>query len=174
MNYNLPLHVNISSISRSKFEDYHQNVILPNKHRINILRLSNPFTVDIVFSSSRIILKFIHLETLVLDNIDATNLNNIIKYSIYLPKLHSLTIHVIDLIKNSTDFFLHIFRLPKLKYCNLNFQIMDHLNLSSTSTNISSPIEHLVLKPFFPLESFNNLLSYLPQLRYLSIDAIHD
>jgi len=48
------------------------------------------------------------------------------------------------------------------------------LNLSSTSTNILSPIEHLVIEPSFPFESFQNLLSYLPRLRRLSIDVIHD
>jgi hypothetical protein len=161
-------------MSKSKFDHYHQNIIIPNRHRINILRLSNPFTVDIVFSPPRIISKFLQLETLILDYIDPTYLKNILNHSIHLPKLHSLSIHLIDHIRNSTDLCLQIFRLPKLKYCKLNFQIMDYLELSSTETNIFSPIEHLVFKPFFPFESLNNLLSYVPQLRHLSIDVIHN
>ncbi|CAF1267412.1 unnamed protein product [Rotaria sordida] len=171
LNSNLPLQINISTISKSKFEDYHQNIIIPNRHRIDILRLSNPFTVDIIFSPPRIILKFIQLKTLVLDNIDAKYLKNILNHSIHLSKLHSLTIHLIDFIKNSTDFYLQIFRLPKLKYCKIKLSTMDDLTLS---TNIFSSIEHLVINTCFPYESFHNLLSYLPQLRYLSIDVIYD
>jgi hypothetical protein len=74
-------------MSKSSFEHYNKNIILPNKHRINILRLSNPFTVDIVFSPPRIISKFLRLEKLILDNIDAKYLNNILNQSIHLPKL---------------------------------------------------------------------------------------
>jgi len=110
---NLPFQVNISTMSKPKFKYYHQNIIIPNRHRINILRLSNPFTTNIVFSPPKIILKFVQLETLVLDHIDRTYLKNILNHSIHLPKLHSLSIHLTIFIKNSTDIFLQIFRLPR-------------------------------------------------------------
>jgi hypothetical protein len=161
-------------MSKPKFEYYHQNILIPNRHRINILRLSNPFTTNIVFYPPEIISKFLRLETLVLDYTDGTYLENILNHSIHLPKLHSLSIDFIAFIKNSTDIFLGIFRLPKLKYCKLKFHDTSCLNLSSTSTNILSPIEHLVIQTSFPLESFINLLSYLPRLRRLSIDVILD
>ncbi|CAF4202665.1 unnamed protein product, partial [Adineta steineri] len=168
------LRINISTMSKIRFDDYHQKIIIPNRQRILILRLSNPFTTDIIFSPPKIILKFVQLKTLILDKTDSTYLKNILKHMIHLPELSSLSINLIDFIKNSTEFYLQIFRLPKLKYCKLNFQIMAHLDVSSTSTNISSPIEHFVYEPLFPMESFENLLSFLPQLRHLPIHNIHD
>jgi hypothetical protein len=161
-------------MSKSNFEHYHQNIIISNRHRINYLRLSNPFIVDIVLSPPRIISRFVRLESLVLDNIDAKYLNNILNHLIQLPEFYSLTINLMNDIANSTDFYLQIFRLPKLKYCKLKFQSKNNLNSSSTSTNVFSPIEHLVIKNCFPFESFNNLLSYLPRLHHLSIDGLVD
>ncbi len=102
-------------------------------------------------------------------------MKNILNHSIDLPKLlYSLSINLTAFIKTSTEIFLQIFRLPKLKYCKLNFQVMDHLNLSSTSNNKLSPIENFIIKPSFRFESFENLLSYLPRLGHLSIDGMHD
>ncbi len=86
------IQINISTISKSNFEHYHKNIITPNSHRRNILRLSNTFTVDIVFSSSRIILKFRQFKTLIIDNIKATYLNNILNHLISLLKLYSLVL----------------------------------------------------------------------------------
>jgi len=56
-------------MSKLTFEHYHRNIVIPNKYRINILCLSNPFTVDIIFSPSCLILKFYQLKTLILENI---------------------------------------------------------------------------------------------------------
>ncbi|CAF4226210.1 unnamed protein product, partial [Rotaria sordida] len=64
---NILIKTNTPAISKSKFKHY-KNIINPNKNRINILRLSNQFTVDIVFSSPYIISKFIQLEKLILEN----------------------------------------------------------------------------------------------------------
>ena len=88
-------------MSKSNFERYYKNIILPNKHRINFLRLSNPFTVDIVFSPPRIISQFIQLETLILDNINEKYFNNISTDLIFLPKLHSLILNFADYIQIS-------------------------------------------------------------------------
>ncbi|CAF1676095.1 unnamed protein product, partial [Adineta ricciae] len=41
-NSTLPIHVNLSSRSKSTFESYNKDCILPNKHRIQSLHLSNP------------------------------------------------------------------------------------------------------------------------------------
>jgi len=46
---NLPFKVNISIMSKQKFQYYHKNLIIPSRHRINILRLSNPFPTNIIF-----------------------------------------------------------------------------------------------------------------------------
>ncbi|CAF4031042.1 unnamed protein product [Adineta steineri] len=91
-------------------------------------------------------------------------------FFINLSKLSSLTINLTDFIKYSTEFYLQITRLPKLKYCKLSFQIMYHLDVSSA--NIFSPLEHFVYEAVFPMKSFENFLSFLPQLRHLSIHNV--
>jgi len=168
---NLPIQVNISAMSKTSFERYHKNVIIPNKHRINYLRLSNPFTVDIVFSPPRMISKFIRLKTLILDNIKAKYLENILSHLKSLSELQSLTINLFDHIENSSLFYRQIFRLSRLKYCQIKFEAtLDREPLFFE--NKPSPIEHLVIKTRFRYQSFFNLLSYLPKLRYLSIDGL--
>jgi hypothetical protein len=75
-------------MSKPKLKHYHENVIIPNRHRINILRLSNLFATNIIFSPAKIVLKFVQLERLILDDIDITYLKNILNHAIILPKLH--------------------------------------------------------------------------------------
>ena len=112
-------------MSKSNFELYHKNMIKPNKHRINLLRLSNPFTVDIIFSPPRIICDYIQLERLILDNIDAKYLNNILKHSILLLKLHSLVVTPADYVQDPSILFIYIFRLPNLKSCKFTYRTKD-------------------------------------------------
>ena len=69
INSNLPFQINISNLSKTNLELYHEHMINPNRHRINILRLSNPFIVDLVFSPPRTICDFIQLERMSIQNI---------------------------------------------------------------------------------------------------------
>ena len=169
---NLPIEVNISTMSKSTFERYHKNVIIPNQHRIAYLRLSNPFTVDRVFSPPRIITKFVRLQTLILDQIKAKYLENIFIHLSFLSDLKSLSIHLIDPVKNTTLFYLQIFRLRKLKYCRMEFESENDREVLLFIGHETSSIEHLVIKNHFQFPSFQHLLAYLPRLRYLSIDYI--
>jgi hypothetical protein len=118
-----PLQVNVPTMSKSNFENFHKDIILPNKHRINYLRLSNPFTVDIIFSPPSLICDYIQLEKLIFDNINSKYLNNILKHLIHLPKLHSLILSPVDYIQNPSVLFVHILRLTKLKYCKITYRI---------------------------------------------------
>ena len=171
---NLPIPINISTMSKSNFERYHQGIIKPNRHRINILRLSNPFTVDIVFSPPRIISKFIQLETLILDNTKAKYLDNILDHLVYLPKLYSLTLNLTDQVQYPSVLFSQIFCLPKLKYFKITYQTKDDKDpLSIYFTEYDySPIEYLVINSRFSIETFDNLLFCLPKLRHLSINCL--
>jgi hypothetical protein len=172
MHSNVPIQINISTMSKSNFEWYYKNIILPNIHRINILRLSNLLTVSIV-PQPWLISKFLQLETLILDNINGQYFNNTFDHLIILPQLHSLTINTIDYIQNSTLFYIRIFHLPKLKYGKIKFESKDDVQLLPKSTDKFSPIECLVINNRFRFQSFNNLLSYLDQLRHLSINYLN-
>jgi hypothetical protein len=171
---NLPIQVNISTMSKSSFKRYHKNVIIPNKHRINYLRLSNPFTVDIVFSPPVTISKFIQLETLVLDHINAKYLYNILKHAILLPKLHSLVLSLADCMEDISRLLLSILCLPKLKFCKLTYQtkIIEYPSLLFSDEHEHSPIEHFIINSSFRYDFLYDLLSRLPKLRHLTMNSL--
>ncbi|CAF3635086.1 unnamed protein product [Rotaria sp. Silwood1] len=174
INTNLPIQINIPTMSKTNFELYHQNMIKPNKHRINLLHLSNPFTVDIIFSPPRLILQFIQLETLILDNIDAKYLHNILKHSILLPKLYSLVLTPIDYVQDLSTLFIYIFRLPKLKSCKFTYRTKDDEELLPIflADLKHSSIEYLVINSRFPFDSLSDFFFCLSNLRYLSINCL--
>ncbi|CAF3334409.1 unnamed protein product [Rotaria socialis] len=151
---NLHCQVDISTMSKSNFESYYEDIIKPNKNRIKILRLSNPFTIDLIFSPPRVIYILI----------------TFLKHLIYLPKLHSLTVSTIDNIPNPSSIFIQIFQLTKFKYCKIKH------NEDGSPINFDeckqSSIEHLIIDSPFRYELFNKLLTCLPKLRHLSINYL--
>ncbi|CAF1424392.1 unnamed protein product [Rotaria sordida] len=174
VNTNLLIQINVSTMSKSNFELYHKNMIEPNKHRINYLRLSNPFTIDIIFFPARIICDYIQLERLILDNIDTKYLNSILKHLAFLPKLDSLVLTPIDYVQDTSIFFISIFSLPKLKSCILTYRTKyDEQPTPIYMTDFKdSPIEYFLINNRFSIESLNDIFFCLPKLRYLSIDCL--
>ncbi|CAF1403725.1 unnamed protein product [Adineta steineri] len=171
INSNLPIKINISSISKPNFERYYTNIIIPYRHRIKSLRITNIFAVNIILSPQDNISKLTRLETLILTNISSSYLRNL-QYLINLPKLSSLTI----IYKGYTKFdrakiYHQIFQLPVLKYFNVLLGVDSTPILSSMSfaTNKYSSIEHLVIKNNIELDTLYVILSYVPQIRRLSI-----
>jgi len=171
VNSNIPIKINSSAIAKSKFEHYYKNIINPNKNRINILRLSNQFTVDIVFSPPGIISEFIQLQKLILENINVNNLYEIFQELISSINLHSLTLDIAEYLDNSIDIFPKLFLLSKLKYCSIKYQSKSDYNPLSNYLNISS-IEHLTINARFPYNELYKLFYCVPKIRYLSIDYI--
>ncbi|CAF3943893.1 unnamed protein product [Rotaria sordida] len=162
-----PIKINISSMSKTNFQYYYTNILIPNKHRITSICLSNLFIVDFICSSPRIILTFIQLERLILDNIQLKYIQNIPNHLISLFNLHSLTISLIDKIQNKNNFYYSIFRLSTLKYCKLSFESYIRAKPLLISSNEYSSIEHLIIHNESTLDEFRIVLSYLPQLRRL-------
>ncbi|CAF3832632.1 unnamed protein product [Rotaria sordida] len=173
INSNVLTRMNISTISKSNFEDYYQNILIANPNRIKFLRLSNPFTTDIIFPSSRTILNFTRLQILILDNVQIEHFIKVIRRSKELPLLHSLTISLIGYNRALDLLFLNIFRLPKLKYCKIEYQTkVNDYELFYSTRDDSSPMECLIINGQFPIKAFQNLLSHLPKLKHLSINPI--
>ncbi|CAF3494983.1 unnamed protein product [Rotaria socialis] len=174
MNSNLPMTINISTMSKSNFENYYNDILIPNKRRINTLRSSNPFVADILFLPPRLLLEFIHLETLILDKIKMKTFDKIFVELMFLPKLHSLTISPGEYVQSSSHLFSSIFSLHKLKYCKIIIQtkVSETMFPAYLSEYDESPIEYLIIDGRFPFESLNNLLSCLPRLRHLSISTL--
>ncbi|CAF2646192.1 unnamed protein product [Rotaria sp. Silwood2] len=175
INSNVLTKINISTISKSNFEDYYRNIVIPNRNRIKLLRLSNPFTVDIVFALPRTILNFGHLETLILDGVQIRYFTKVVRHLIELPKLHSLTISLTGYKQSLDVIFSNIFHLRKLKYCKIEYEIKrledEPVQLDFTHRDFS-PIECLIINGRFPFNGFQNLLWRLPQLQHLSINCL--
>ncbi|CAF3636099.1 unnamed protein product [Rotaria sp. Silwood1] len=70
---NLPIEIRFSLISKLNFYNSYHQMILPNRHRITLFHLTNPFTIDLILSSSFLSLKFIRVQTLILA--DACNIS---------------------------------------------------------------------------------------------------
>ncbi|CAF4429026.1 unnamed protein product, partial [Adineta steineri] len=79
----LPLKINISTMSKSSFEYYFTNIIIPNQDRIISLHLSNLFIVDRIFSS---LSNFTQLKTLIIHGTEL-QLTNLLNYIAILPNL---------------------------------------------------------------------------------------
>ncbi|CAF1290317.1 unnamed protein product [Adineta steineri] len=172
---NLPLKINISSITRINFRDYYTNFIIPSQDRITSLYITNRFSYDLDISLHRILTKFIRLETLILENIDANYIDNILNDIISLSNLSSLVIITSDDVKDIKHHLLQIFRLPSLKYCKLSLHNSSYYSSKQLplATNQNSPIQQLVIKHKIFTNEIHTLLSYVPQLRYLSLDNLH-
>ncbi|CAF1261763.1 unnamed protein product [Rotaria sordida] len=165
--------INPSIMSNSNFKDYYQNIVKPNQKQINFLRLINPFAINIIFPSPRTILNFNSLETLILDNLHNKKFDEFFDHFMHLPNLHSLNISLTEGIKSLYILFCQIFRLPKLKYCKIEYYSENNEEPLYIDLNYNcSSIEHLIINGPFPFNTFNNLLCCLPKLKHLSMNSI--
>ncbi|CAF1204789.1 unnamed protein product [Adineta steineri] len=168
-NSTLPIEVNLSSISKSTFERYNKDIILPNKHRIHSLHLSNPCLYDDISSPIHILSQFLHLKTLSLNNIESKHLEYLLPTLVSLPCLSSLSITSINIIVNRTAIYSQIIRLPALKYCSLSLKGSHYSEVPLPILDKYSPIEHLIIKHGISTNELYNLLSYIPQLHRLYV-----
>ncbi len=167
---NLPIHINTSFLSKSNFQRYLTQFILPNIERISSLRLWNSFMFDDIFSSSENIKKFIGIKTVILDNVLSLNHLNHLES---LPNLSSLIINQSDHTR-MIDINCHsIFYLPSLKYCKLSLKGNVLFESQTNTSNQLSTIEHLVINSEYDIQELPYLLSCIPNLRRLSIDSLY-
>jgi hypothetical protein len=165
--------VNLSSISKSAFEKYNKDIIVPNKHRIHSFHLSNLLIYDHISSPTHILSEFVRLESLFLHNIESKYLHNLLHELMPVPYLTSLSIISVGKARDKSSIYRQIFLLPALKYCNLSLKEWSGSGLLPVATNEYSPIEHLVINNHEPLHELDALLSYTPRLRRLSLHPVH-
>jgi hypothetical protein len=161
--------IKILFASKSSFQRYYNQIIIPNQHQIKSLHLSNPFIIEHIFSPVPITLKLIQLERLILNQIESTYIENLLDYLLNSPNLSSLVLICEDLTINKNKFYNQIFRLPALKYCKLSFKKSDQFEFLPISMNQFSPIEHFVLVNIYPINDLDVFLSSMPHLNRLSI-----
>jgi hypothetical protein len=176
IDFNLPIKINISSISKSAFQNYYTHIILPRQHRIFSLSITNLLSFDLDISLHLNLSRFNRLEILILENIDSNQLKTVLQDIASLSHLSSLAIIPIDYVENVNDIFLQIFRLSTLKYCKVSFANNQTQpdRLLPFATHEYSSIEQLVIKHTISINNLHRLLSYIPQLRRLSLDCINE
>ena len=154
------------------FNYYYQHAILPYRNRIQSLHLSNPFVIDACFSSVSPISKFIHLQTFFIQGIQSKYLRNLLNELFVLPNLSSLVVKCQDKVANKSDLYKQIFRLSALKYCKLSLKARDRLANVPVGTNEFSSITHLAIEGTSSVDEIVALLSYVSQLKRLSIHEL--
>jgi hypothetical protein len=166
---NLPIKINISSISKSTFHRHLTQIIMPHAHRITSLRLSSPFAGDMYLLLSPMMTKLTRVERLVINNIEGKYIEEVVNHLSCFPVLSSLTITCIDRAKNQNDIYETIVRLSTLKYCQMLIESNEKSPLLSIATNEFSSRERLIIKNKVLVNELDSLLSYFPQLRRLSL-----
>jgi hypothetical protein len=169
---NLPIKVNTSNLSKSSFQEYYQQFIIHNTHRISSLYLLNSLIFKLMFPSRENIIIFTRLESLFLDNIHSIDLADLLDDLATLPNLSLLVINSLTNYRDKTRVYLNLFRLPALKSCRLSLGDSKTLEGLPIAVENFSSIEHLVINDAIYLDDFVPLLSYVPHLRYLSIKCL--
>ncbi|CAF5144539.1 unnamed protein product, partial [Rotaria socialis] len=72
-------------MSKSKFDYYHKNILMPNKNRFHLIRLSNPLMTELIFSSADTILRFTPLGTLIFDHMEMKDFTKLTNHLAHLP-----------------------------------------------------------------------------------------
>ncbi|CAF3731248.1 unnamed protein product [Rotaria sp. Silwood1] len=160
-------------MSKLAFEHYNADIISSNTHRINALHLSIVFIYDLVLSSICILPNLLRLERLVLDKIESKYLTKILDQLFGLLLLFSLIITYNEYVENKTTIYRQILHLPALKYCHLSLggEWSDN-QLLPIATNEYNTIENLIINDSINIEQFCSVLSYILQLRRLSVHSL--
>ncbi|CAF4630955.1 unnamed protein product [Rotaria sp. Silwood2] len=174
LNSNLPIKINISYIRKSKLQHYLTHIIKPYAYRIELFRLSNP-CIDPCLLLLPIMKNLTQLTTLILNYNESNYIEQIVNHLSSLPVLSSLTIISIDTIQNHKNIIYNkIFRLARLKHCQILIELLQCPKSLSVATNEFSTIEHLIINHEISIDQLRILLSYVPQLRRLSIGNLKE
>jgi len=168
INCPLILKVDLSCISKSRFEDCCTYLIQPNIHQIISFHFSNPLTIDLFVSLFCLNSSFIKLESVVFNQINFEKLESILINFSLLPRLYSLTISNNIEVCDSSRIYHLIFNLPVLKYCIISPKFYGGSLSLYPAKDGNSSIEYLSINRHCSLNQFLTLLSYTPKLRRLS------
>lgn len=162
------LKIDLSYLSKSKFEECCTKIISKNLTRVLSLRFTNPLTMDTFLSLISFNESFLHLESISFNEINFEKLESILIYLSILPRLYSLTINNNIEISDSSSIYSLIFRLPFLKSCIISPKFYGGSLLLKPIKNSVSPIEYLSITRHCSLNQFLTFLSYTPNLHRLS------
>ncbi|CAF0859674.1 unnamed protein product [Rotaria sp. Silwood1] len=158
-------------MSKKNFVRRCEELVKPNITRIISLSLSNYCAIDF-FLKLFSIHSFIHLERLILDGVTSNNrLVQLLNSLVSLPRLFTLSITLSSYYVDENNILQCIFRLPVVNYCKLKFrENLDRRSLSCTHDKKfqCQTLKYLVIDGDFCLNQLTPILTYTPQLTYLS------
>ncbi|CAF1049228.1 unnamed protein product [Adineta steineri] len=191
-NSTLPIEVNLSSISKSTFQRYNQDIILPNKHRIHSLHLSNPCLYNDISSPIHILPEFLYLKTLSLNDIESECLEYLWEQLIlsHMPKLRIFDIRHEDLpiditidnhngnqvvLNNSIDKFTSSFWSERQWFFTQQFVHEAYGNCTTFySTNPYRRKYYILGEEIHPSTSLNSKKTHLQSVQHLQIDDANE
>ncbi|CAF1481564.1 unnamed protein product, partial [Rotaria sordida] len=164
----IPIKLETPTICTSNLKRYYKNMIIPNKYRINVLHLSDPFIVDMFATPPHLLSTYSGLEILVLDNIGVKSFNEILNNLNMLSNLHTLIIKPGDCGKSLNIFLLKIFNILKLKHLKSEYKTEFYQSplLYYRDEHHYSTIQ-LVINAYVPYGSFYSLITNFPELHSL-------
>jgi hypothetical protein len=166
---NLPLKIHQCTSSNQSFEFLCLQMIIPNKHRILSLHLSNRSEFIKFFTLNTIDSSFYRLQSLILYEIKSNEIISFLPSLTTLPQLFSLKISLDGLLNDPNEIYRLIFRLPLLKYNKLSAgKVVLQDPIPMTVNEQFSSIEQLVINHTCTLHGLYNILSYTPKLRRLT------
>jgi hypothetical protein len=166
--------LNCHSMLKSVFEYYCKQHIIPNRHKIFSIHLWHPTLIDVLLKHNTLDSSYKQLQSIVLHGIKSEKLLKVLSHLIYLPRLVSLTIHILYIFLDLNIIYQQIFRLPFLKYNQLSFissEILDNqfiLLPSPIDKQQLSSLEHLKLGHYCTINELISILFYTPRLSHLT------
>ncbi|CAF1563307.1 unnamed protein product, partial [Adineta steineri] len=137
--------------------------------RIKLFRLSNP-CIDPCLLLFPLMKHLTQLTTLILNKIEVNHIEPVVNRLSSLPVLSSLTIISVNNLTKKNNIYPKLFRLSKLKYCQISIELLQYpKSILCVATNEFSSIEYLIINNEILIDQLIVILSYVPQLRRLSI-----
>jgi hypothetical protein len=175
LNYSfLSLKVNINDSTKINVENYYTQLIIPNKHRIISLYLTN--RPDVIRNKSSFDIldsSFEHLQSLVLDRVLQKQVFSFLPILSSLPRLFSITLRFNNSISDLTGIYQLIFRLPVLKQIDVSAEGYSLIiPLPFNTSEQCSHIKRLTINHACRLEELTVLLSNTPRLTHLTCNEL--
>jgi hypothetical protein len=171
LNYSfLSLQVNLDTTTKINVRNYYTQLIIPNKHRIVWLYLTNRSDIipghcsfDIIDSS------FNRLQSLVLDCVSHNKFISFLPILSSLSRLSSITLHINNSIADLSETYQLIFRLPFLKQTEVSaegYSLIIPLPINNSEEY--SRIKRLIVNHACNFQELIVLLSNTPLLTHLT------
>ncbi|CAF1657373.1 unnamed protein product [Adineta ricciae] len=166
---NLSIKINSSFLSKTRFDLCYTHLIMHKKHRIQSLHLCDAFIIDYFCSSTQDFTAYTQLQTIVVNQINPSHLDNLLIQAASLPCLSSLAISI-QRSTNIDTVWMSIMKLPALKHLMMTIKDKLHFYSPLKTVTIRSSIEHLVINGEIDYYDVDSVLSYLPHLHRLAIN----